>query len=101
VFVGAEGGDEPQHGRVHVERHCRARAAPGDGADHGDVRRHVELETAVRTGHRGGEEFLAPEITPTVDRVDRVAVEGGGAGRDLLSGQPRGAFDDRSIYGHR
>src|SRR5207247_450578 len=100
LFVGAEGRDEPEHGRVHVERHRRARAPPGDGADHGDVGRHIELETAVRPRHRGGEESLAPEITPTVDGVDRVAVVGGGAGRDLLSRQPRGAFDDRSIYGH-
>ena len=101
LLIGAQCSDEPQHGRVHVQGHGRARTPPGDRPDHGHVRRHVEPEPPMRARHGRREQALPPEIAPAVDGIDRVAVVYRGAGRDRLAREPRRALDDRPIGGHQ
>src|SRR4030095_9863571 len=56
-------------------------AAAGHRANHGDVRGHVEPEPAVRGRHGAGQQALAPEGPPALDRV---------GARDVVLARPRG-----------
>src|SRR2546425_844833 len=77
----SKGVDEPHDRGMHVKGHAGIRAAAGHGANEGDVRGHVEPEPAVRGRHGAGEQALAPEGPPALDRV--------GAG-DVVLARPRG-----------
>jgi hypothetical protein len=95
--LGAEGVDEAHDRGVHVDGHGGAGAAAGDGADHGDVRRHVEPAPAVGPGDRGAEDALAPEVAPALDRVLPDLVVVGGARRDALARDLVDAIDERLL----
>src|SRR5439155_11792218 len=89
--------DESHDRRVHVDGHRGAGTAAGDRANDRDVRRHVEPETALALGDRAGEEPLAPEVAPALDRIGRGGVVLAGPWRDALARQPLGALDDRAL----
>ena len=62
--LGAERVDEAHDRGVHVHGHRGVGAAPGDGADHADVGRHVEAEAAVSGGNARAQKAVPGEHAP-------------------------------------
>jgi hypothetical protein len=86
--------DEAHDRRVHVHGHGGAGTAPCDGADDGDIGRHVEPEAAVGLGDGRGQEAVALQLAPAIDRVGARRVVLGGARGDLLARDARRPVDE-------